>query len=903
MKLLPAILLTAVVGSAPAFEPTPAPTPPAVRAAAAIPAGFVWIEGESATQSDAKRHGWYDSVRTNELSGGAWLSNFNSKQPATASYPFKLDQKGSYHLWLRANPTQAGISYRIDGRDWTSIDTRRAEQKLNIATDGKPDLRFIGWINAGKVALESGSRTLELRMESKNGNHGGIDAIVLSREPFTPNGKLKPGETTGRAEPGKWAFEPAPDPLSPGALLDLRYLNPMPAGKHGFVRLSPDGESFVDGRGEPIRFWAGTTYVAENKAPVEEIARWGNFHAKRGVNMVRFHGNLSGKDGEFAKTDEDQLDTVWRLVAGMKQAGIYTTISPYWGSHTKVPKHWKGPETGGDSLTGMLFFDPTTQAAYKSWLRDLFTRTNPYTGIALKDDPAFAIFQIQNEDSLLFWTEQNIKGAARRMLGKLFGNFLIEKHGSLEAAKSAWGGASMKEDDFAEGVVGLHIIWRLTQPRGKDQARLDDQLEFYARTMHEFNAMVESFIRDELGASQLINAGNWKTADNLTMLDSERWSYTANDVSGVNSYVSSFHQGEGNGYSIRKGHRFVNESALRNFGKLATNIKQPAGQPMIISESLWVPPNRYQAEGPLATAAYQSLTGVDAFYWFTLGRGFDSQFNKWSANTPTQLGVFPAAALIYRNHYLKQGKPVVHERRALENLWQQRSPIISETPGFDPNRDSGDLPKEAPVGKGVDPRAFLVGPVKVSYDADPAKSQIADLTPHIDDAKGIVRGNTGEVELDTQQGIITINAAKAKSVSGFLTEASPFLLGGVHIESSNEYASISVVSLDGADLDTSGHILIQAATTSRPYGFKTKPVKARTKHESFEALEITDLGSNPINLELIQATVTIDNPSLARAWVLDANGYVRDELEIQRKGGAITIPLPDDALYVVLRSK
>ncbi|MFH1921827.1 MAG: hypothetical protein ABIP48_18330, partial [Planctomycetota bacterium] len=39
----------------------------------------------------------------------------------------------------------------------------------------------------------------------------------------------------------------------------------------------------------------------------------------------------------------------------------------------------------------------------------------------------------------------------------------------------------------------------------------------------------------------------------------------------------------------------------------------------IISESSWVPPLRYQSEGPLLVAAYSSLTGVDVFYWFSTG--------------------------------------------------------------------------------------------------------------------------------------------------------------------------------------------------------------------------------------------------------------------------------------------
>ncbi len=36
-------------------------------------------------------------------------------------------------------------------------------------------------------------------------------------------------------------------------------------------------------------------------------------------------------------------------------------------------------------------------------MKALCTRTNPYTGIKLADEPAVAVIQLQNEDSLLWW--------------------------------------------------------------------------------------------------------------------------------------------------------------------------------------------------------------------------------------------------------------------------------------------------------------------------------------------------------------------------------------------------------------------------------------------------------------------------------------------------------------------
>jgi hypothetical protein len=55
---------------------------------------------------------------------------------------------------------------------------------------------------------------------------------------------------------GTWAFSPGEDAFSEDAILDLRALNEKQSGETGFVRLSKDGNDFVKGNGEAIRFWA-----------------------------------------------------------------------------------------------------------------------------------------------------------------------------------------------------------------------------------------------------------------------------------------------------------------------------------------------------------------------------------------------------------------------------------------------------------------------------------------------------------------------------------------------------------------------------------------------------------------------------------------------------------------------
>ncbi|MEI6503955.1 MAG: hypothetical protein WCP21_23330, partial [Armatimonadota bacterium] len=526
----------------------------------------------------------------------------------------------------------------------------------------------------------------------------------------------------------------------------LRSLNEKVAGQSGFMRLAPDGNSFVLGDGKPVRLWALNT-SAFNKhplSPAPDLARHARFLAKRGVNMVRFHGNITPTDGVLTHIDTAERDKLWRLVAAMKQEGIYTTFSPYWAVSSRV-KPEMGVSAGGKGANfGLLFFDPRLQDAYKQWMKQVLTEANPLTGLPLAQDPALAIIQLQNEDSLLFWTSQNIEGEAGALLRRKFGDFLINKYGSLDAAQRAWPDAGLKEDDPAKGEMGLYIVWELTQDRGEpgQKQRCADQMQFFTETMAGFNRMMADYLHKDLGCKQLINAGNWRTADEVKMLDAERYSYCANDVVGVNRYYTGVHEGTNNGWAIGNGDLFTDDSVLLRPRDLPVNLKQVDGHSIIIPESSWVPPLSYQSEGPFLVAAYQSLSGVDGYYWFATAEedwrqpgsanGYMPSEGKWVCATPMLMGQWPAAALMYRMGYVRQGQPAVVERRALENLWTRRTPIIAEDPGFDPNRDTGNIAYKSNLTGGVDPLAFLVGPVVARYDDDPSKSTVAKLGDYID---------------------------------------------------------------------------------------------------------------------------------------------------------------------------
>ena len=306
---------------------------------------------------------------------------------------------------------------------------------------------------------------------------------------------------------GSWPFA-YPDDTKPGSLLDLRSMNEKVAGETGYIHLSTDGRSFIKGDGTPIRFWPVCGYGYRLKP--DEMKAEARFFAKMGINMVRIHGSLSpkGKGKPITGYDAEEIDHIQRYVAALKEEGIYVTISPFWanGGHSGAESSWNLGYGDGEDIWGLLFFDESLREAYKGWIKHLYLDNNPYTGVPLAKDPAVAIVQIQNEDSLLFWTFQGIKPSQKKALGKKFGAWLVKKYGSLNAVQTQWQGASQAGDDWNSATPALLDTWVLTQPQtGATKTRADDQTAFMIDQQRGFYADITQFIHKDLGYKGLKN--------------------------------------------------------------------------------------------------------------------------------------------------------------------------------------------------------------------------------------------------------------------------------------------------------------------------------------------------------------------------------------------------------------
>ncbi len=712
------------------------------------------------------------------------------------------------------------------------------------------------------------------------------------------------GDAAGE-DAGSWPFAPAVDAFTADALLDLRPLNEAAAGMHGPVRRSADGAGFVRGDGAPLRFWGVLIRIDEKDWDEATLTYHYRLLAKRGVNLVRLFGQICVQaDGAtLDAVDEQQIARFHAHVAAAKAAGIYAMIAPYW-CRGAIPASW-GIE--GADPAGLIFASARFRAAYLGWMRALLTRANPHLdGVALKDEPAVAVIQVHNEDSLLWYTSQGLAEPHQRELRRAYGAWLKERYGSISAAIAAWDGVTIEHDDDVGGEAGMYIVWYLSQPAGGGMAkRLADQLAFTAGFQRQVYADIVAVLRGELDCTQLINACNWHTVDEALVGDAERWTYTAADVVALNRYTTGVHRGPNVGWRIDPGDEIGHVSALRHPETMPFGVRQPVGHPFVLTENAWVFPNRFIAEGPFVMAAFASLAGVDGAVWSMVCspawengialpwmRGQpNAPLIKWMIDTPSCLGGFPAHALAFRRGDIATPAAAAHQPRRAEDLWQRVPSVPVEGRPFDPNVDAGD-----PTTRSTpDARAFLLGPVTVSFDGS------GDAIPADRHADRIVGDRVaslgGEIETDTRVGVCRVQAARFQGVCGFLREGGgSFALRDVVIACRNEFAAVSVVALDDAPLAKAESVLVQVGTEAWPTGWRTEA----TAEAGIERVAAT--GDGPWRITAAAVEISVRNPRLRLATALDVNGYAVADLPVRREGGSLVVTLPPDALYVVLRS-
>jgi hypothetical protein len=699
---------------------------------------------------------------------------------------------------------------------------------------------------------------------------------------------------------GWFPFKPSRE-FSPESVIDLRSLNETFAGEHG--RVVVNGSDFArEGDGKKVRFWAVNR--GPQRVSYAQLQHEARLLAKYGVNMIRLHGKVFTDDGE---ADPKAVAFAHDVVAAMKAEGIYTHLSiyfPLW--MTPKPDSFLKGYDGKKHPFAALMFNQDFQHKYRSWWKALLTTSSKHTGKPLVDEPALFGAEIQNEDSFFFWTfsDKNIPDPQLRILETKFGDWLKNRHGSIDRAFETWKERPNGRDAPSGGRVAFRPLWNIANQK---TARDKETVEFLTLTQRGFYEKEIANLRS-LGFKGLVCCSNWITASPEVLTPLEKYTYTIGDFIDRHGYFSCNHKGENAEWSIRVGHTFSHRSALKfdpeqpGKPKLFTHpVMDPTydGKPSMISETTFTRPNRYRTEAPIFYAAYGALQGTDAIVHFAFdGADWSVKPNfwmqQWTLASPTMMGQFPAAALVFRQTMVPEGNDVEFVHLEVRDLFALGGTKLPQDAAFDELRlaQVPQVERSRYPNAEISPLVHFVGRVNTEFFTgviNVAHGRAGDFN---DRSKNTVTTPKGNLKLEYGTGLMIIDNPLVQGVIGDLSSKQSHITELLECSSKLVNACFLFVSLDGKPLTESKQMLLQVMSEEKPTDFRAEDLGDGQKR-------IANIGRDPWLVREIEGRVKFlakDAASL-KITKLDVNGVKTGEAVT---GPEITLD-PRTIYYVVER--
>ncbi len=644
--------------------------------------------------------------------------------------------------------------------------------------------------------------------------------------------RAEPAVTTAGWIPAPIAWR---DQITPGSALDVSFLNDAPAGRHGFLTVRDGHFVFERGDGQAVRFWGTNAALYgpyPDKADAPGIAAG---LARQGVNMVRLHlyavydNTIIAPDGSL---DPDALDRFCYFIAQLKEAGVYTYLDLNDGMQFDRLVGHALPGTGGELKLASLF-DAELIAAQQKLARMLFTAVNPYTGLRLCDDPATALYEITNENSVTMgW------GSLKSRLAEPY-------YAQLDGLWRTW----LKQHGQPERELPA------TLGGGDDLSR-----RFGAELQAKYLATMQAFLR-ELGVKAPI------CGTNITFTLGDLWASRELDYTNDHGYAD--HPNVGVRPMTYANLPSVTAAAwqlrmIPTFAKAKLHDK-----PMVASEWNYCFPNDYRCEGLPQFTAYAAYQDWDGLLFYCATGSFDA--GRWSRfhdnpailvhsqqTDPATWGLSQVCALLYRRGDVRVGQQVVRLAHGPARLWADQSEL-SALP-FLPAlaRVEAELtPTDQPAALGLDPAAAI---------EDRYAAALQALGNDRSSAQRIV-SDTGELARDPDPGTFTVDTPATQFATGFLARRGDIRLANLRIVCATRFATIAATSLDGQPLAASRRILVAAVAN------------ARNSSTVADGRRLEDMGKGPVLAESVSA-----NLALAAARPGELKVYALDTLTGERRG-------------------
>ncbi len=623
--------------------------------------------------------------------------------------------------------------------------------------------------------------------------------------------------TAGRATAGRADLIPFPMDWANASksVVDLSRFLDAPAGKDGFI--TTRGPQLIRPDGTRFRIWGVNLCGPDCFPDHDEAPLLAADLARFGVNCVRFHfmdvdwGRhlFDASRDDTRRLDMANLDRLDFFIAELKRRGIYTNLNLNVGRRYKAGdgvRDWQFLSLGKYSV----LFNERLIELQQEFARQLLTHRNPYTGREYRHEPAVAVVEIVNENSL-------VEGWQRKRLD-----------GKDDPSNLTW---TPMPVSYAEELRQKYHDWLATNSLPSCP---ENEVRFYVELEHRFHARMRRFLRDDLGVQSLL-VGN---------------SDYGRDVSGYPRILPLLQ------YDIVDAHNYwqlakgdTGYVAVANTPMVSEPLQSTAvglarsavlGRPFTVSESNHPFPNEYACEGMPILTAYAMLQNWDGIYWFTWGRGrradaaagIERRFRPWGwaysydfSNDPMKVASLAVCGLMWHRQDVATARRTLVRRytrdAAIQTLFQD--PKTSRpffTSGFDP---------------------LLALRYATRFEiSDQPQPPFPDTQ-----AKEDLRSDTEELAWNARR-VVTIDTPRTQALVGFVDDASART---THLSANvnNPFCTVMLTSLDGEPIESSRRLLL--LTTSRCANSQMEWDDARKSVLAF--------GSGPTCIEPVAGTVTL----------------------------------------------
>lgn len=647
----------------------------------------------------------------------------------------------------------------------------------------------------------------------------------------------------------KWIVLPVTGGIQEGSILDFSNLTePGPAGKFGRILASQNGHLVYEQKPQTrVKLMGTNVCFGANYLPKETADELASTFKKMGYNTIRFHHTdvdlIKGNWNAHKSDDIDpaQLDKLDYLMASMKKAGMYYSIDLYtmrrfgadeiadWNEYVDNPNVIK-------ALVPLLpgAFDAWSKLALK-WLNHV----NPYTGMAMKDDPALLSICPVNEDTITSVWAANAK--TRQLYQERFAQWKIDNHQSGD-----------DKQNFARFLTELRMAC---------------------------NDKLARFFKDN-GINALITGSNWWVTQAQT--------FTRNQFDVVDNHEYWDHPSPHylpSRYNQRSDIRESISYVMPVF-MMPTRI---FGKPFTVTEWNFCAPNQYRAEAGVMMGAYSALQDWDALYrfaWSHSGKNITEQqaisgFDM-STDPLTQLTERLATLLFARGDVLPAQKKYVygvtmHEatKNGTGDMWAK---------GLFP-RDFTKQGLISQVGSQVitDKQHILgafdavVSEVELSTDQTAGNKFVTIKSlPNITSDNDEIISDTQQIMLNNKKGYVKVVTDRTECMVG--PEGIDLAGKCLSVSGGDTFSSLSASAMDAKNLADSKRVLLMHLTNV---------LNSNMQFQNATMTTYTKRGDLPYLVRTASAKVELknSNPNL-KLYVVDFSGKRVGTVRTQYADGA-----------------